>query len=89
VTNLPFLRALVRAPEVERAGVDTEWIEREFLHAFAALAGAPAPELALVAAALTDGRSAFARRSFGRIRDAARDRVSRGRSLATAGARLT
>jgi acetyl/propionyl-CoA carboxylase alpha subunit len=58
VTNLPFLRALVRAPEVERAGVDTEWIEREFLHAFAALAGAPAPELALVAAALTDGRSA-------------------------------
>jgi acetyl/propionyl-CoA carboxylase alpha subunit len=57
VTNLPFLRALVRAPEVERASVDTEWIEREFLAGFAALAGAPAPELALVAAALTDDRS--------------------------------
>jgi hypothetical protein len=32
--------------------VDTEWIEREFLAGFAALATAPAPELALAAAAI-------------------------------------
>ena len=52
VTNLPFLRALARAPEVRRGTFDTEWIEREFLAGFAALATAPAPELALAAAAL-------------------------------------
>ncbi|MBI1795478.1 MAG: ATP-grasp domain-containing protein [Candidatus Eisenbacteria bacterium] len=52
ITNLPFLRALVRARAVERAAIDTEWIEREFLAGFAALATAPAPELALAAAAL-------------------------------------
>jgi len=52
VTNLPFLRALVRARAVMRAEVDTEWIEREFLAGFAAVATAPAPELALAAAAL-------------------------------------
>jgi 3-methylcrotonyl-CoA carboxylase alpha subunit len=52
VTNLPFLRALVRAPEVARARFDTEWIEREFLAGFAALATAPVPELALAAAAI-------------------------------------
>jgi acetyl/propionyl-CoA carboxylase alpha subunit len=52
VTNLPFLRALARAREVQRGAVDTEWIEREFLAGFAALAEAPAPELALAAAAL-------------------------------------
>ncbi len=51
-TNLPFLRALARARSVERAEVDTEWIEREFLASFAALATAPAPELALAAAAI-------------------------------------
>ena len=52
VTNLPFLRALVRARAVERAKVDTEWIEREFLAGFAAVATAPAPELVLAAAAI-------------------------------------
>ena len=52
ITNLPFLRALARAPEVERSANDTEWIEREFLAGFAKLAEAPAPELALAAAAL-------------------------------------
>jgi len=52
VTNLPFLRALARARAVERAAFDAEWIEREFLAGFAALATAPAPEIALVAAAL-------------------------------------
>jgi acetyl/propionyl-CoA carboxylase alpha subunit len=51
-TNLPFLRALVRSPAVQRAAVDTEWIERDFLAGFTALATAPAPELALVAAAI-------------------------------------
>jgi len=54
VTNLPFLRALVRAREVERARFDTEWIEREFLAGFAAVAGAPAPDLVLAAAALAE-----------------------------------
>ncbi len=53
-TNLPFLRALVRAGPVGEAAVDTEWIEREFLDGFAALALAPAPELALAAAALAE-----------------------------------
>ncbi len=52
VTNLPFLRALVRARPVMRGEVDTEWIEREFLAGFAAVATAPVPELALAAAAL-------------------------------------
>ena len=52
VTNLPFLRALVRARAVVRAEFDTEWIEREFLAGFAAVASAPVPELALAAAAL-------------------------------------
>jgi acetyl/propionyl-CoA carboxylase alpha subunit len=54
VTNLPFLRALVRSPAVQAAAFDTEWIEREFLTEFAALATAPAPELALAAAALAE-----------------------------------
>ena len=54
VTNLPFLRALLRAPEVRTARYDTEWIEREFLADFTALAQAPAPDLALVAAALAE-----------------------------------
>ncbi len=54
VTNLPFLRALLRAPEVRSAHYDTEWIEREFLSDFAAMAGAPSPDLALVAAALAE-----------------------------------
>ncbi len=54
VSNLPFLRALVRAPAVARGAFDTEWIEREFLGGFTALAEALAPELALVAAALAD-----------------------------------
>jgi 3-methylcrotonyl-CoA carboxylase alpha subunit len=52
VTNLPFLRALARDRAVQRAAVDTEWIEREFLAGFAAVATAPAPELALAAAAI-------------------------------------
>jgi 3-methylcrotonyl-CoA carboxylase alpha subunit len=57
-TNLPFLRALARARAVERAAFDVEWIEREFLAGFAAVAGAPAPEIALVAAALAEWRGA-------------------------------
>jgi acetyl/propionyl-CoA carboxylase alpha subunit len=52
VTNLPFLRALVRARAVLQAAVDTEWIEREFLAGFSAVALAPAPDLALAAGAL-------------------------------------
>jgi acetyl/propionyl-CoA carboxylase alpha subunit len=54
VTNLPFLRALVRANEVARGAIDTEWIEREFLTGFAAVATAPVPELALAAVALVE-----------------------------------
>ncbi len=54
ITNLPFLRALVRAEPVRRGAFDTEWIEREFLGGFAALAEAPAPELALAAVALAE-----------------------------------
>jgi acetyl/propionyl-CoA carboxylase alpha subunit len=59
-TNLPFLRALVRAREVERGAFDVEWIEREFLAGFAALATAPAPEIALLAAALAEAVGAAA-----------------------------
>jgi acetyl/propionyl-CoA carboxylase alpha subunit len=54
VTNLPFLRALVRAPQVARAAFDTEWIERDFLAGFESLMRAPVPELALVAAAIAE-----------------------------------
>jgi acetyl/propionyl-CoA carboxylase alpha subunit len=54
VTNLPFLRALVRDPAVRAGSVDTGWIEREFLPGFVALATAPAPELALAAAAIAE-----------------------------------
>ena len=53
-TNLPFLRALARSREVGRGAFDVEWIEREFLAGFAAVAGAPAPEMALAAAALSE-----------------------------------
>jgi acetyl/propionyl-CoA carboxylase alpha subunit len=52
ITNLPFLKAMVRDPAVERGAFDTEWIEREFLAGFVALATAPAPDLVLVAAAI-------------------------------------
>ncbi|HEY6193602.1 MAG TPA: biotin carboxylase N-terminal domain-containing protein [Candidatus Eisenbacteria bacterium] len=58
VTNLPFLRALLRAPEVQRGEFDTEWVEREFLQRFAALSGAPAPELALAAVAIAEAAGA-------------------------------
>ncbi len=54
ITNLPFLRALARADETARAAFDTEWIEREFLARFEQMVGAPAPELALVAAAIAE-----------------------------------
>ena len=54
ITNLPFLRALVRAPQVAEARFDSEWIEREFLAGFETLAQAPAPELAMAAAALAE-----------------------------------
>jgi acetyl/propionyl-CoA carboxylase alpha subunit len=53
-TNLPFLRALARAREVEVAAFDTEWIEREFIAGFAAVAGTPIPERVLVAAAIAE-----------------------------------
>jgi 3-methylcrotonyl-CoA carboxylase alpha subunit len=54
ITNLPFLRALARAEAVKTAAFDTEWIEREFLEGFAALANAPVPDLAVAAAALAE-----------------------------------
>ncbi len=54
ITNLPFLRALVRSEAVQRGAVDTEWIEREFLDGFTALATAPVPDLAVAAVALAE-----------------------------------
>jgi 3-methylcrotonyl-CoA carboxylase alpha subunit len=54
VTNLPFLRALLRDPAVRAGAFDTDWIEREFLAAFVPLATAPAPELALAAAVVAE-----------------------------------
>jgi 3-methylcrotonyl-CoA carboxylase alpha subunit len=57
-TNLPFLRALVRTRAVEQGAFDVEWIEREFLAGFAAVASAPAPEIALAAAALAEWHGA-------------------------------
>ena len=54
ITNLPFLKALLRADAVRQAAFDTEWIEREFLAGFTALASAPVPEAALAAAALAE-----------------------------------
>jgi len=61
VTNLPFLKALLRSPEVRRGAYDTEWIEREFLPGFAALMRAPAPDLALAAAAIAETSGGAAR----------------------------
>jgi acetyl/propionyl-CoA carboxylase alpha subunit len=54
VSNLPFLKALIRARAVAEGMMDTEWIERTFLADFSALAGAPAPDLALAAVALAE-----------------------------------
>jgi acetyl/propionyl-CoA carboxylase alpha subunit len=54
ITNLPFLRALVRDPAVASGAFDTGWIEREFLPRFEPLAAAPAPDLAVAAAALAE-----------------------------------
>ena len=54
VTNLSFLRALARAPQVATAAFDTEWIEREFLPGLEALMRAPVPDLALAAAAIAE-----------------------------------
>jgi len=54
VTNLPFLRALSRAPAVASAKFDTEWIEREFLGEFESLVRAPVPDLAMAAAAIAE-----------------------------------
>jgi 3-methylcrotonyl-CoA carboxylase alpha subunit len=58
VTNLPFLRALLRAPAVRSGSYDTEWVEREFLAGFAALMRAPAPDLALAAVAIAEASGA-------------------------------
>jgi 3-methylcrotonyl-CoA carboxylase alpha subunit len=54
VTNLPFLRALSRSEGVARGEFDTEWIERDFMEGFAELMHAPAPDLAVAAAALAE-----------------------------------
>ncbi|MFM8560173.1 MAG: acetyl/propionyl/methylcrotonyl-CoA carboxylase subunit alpha [bacterium] len=66
VTNLPFLRALLRDDAV-RGGerYDTEWIEREFLEPFAALMQAPAPDLALAAVAIAEASGAAGRAAAG------------------------
>jgi hypothetical protein len=45
---------LARTRAVECAEPDTGWIEREFLGHFAGVALAPAPELALAAAAVAE-----------------------------------
>jgi len=54
VTNLPFLRALARSEGMAKAAFDTEWIEREFLAGFEELLRAPAPDIAIAAAALAE-----------------------------------
>jgi 3-methylcrotonyl-CoA carboxylase alpha subunit len=54
ITNLGFLKALVRARAVLEAEFDTEWIEREFLSGFSAMISAPAPEGVLAAAAIAE-----------------------------------
>ena len=54
VTNLSFLRALLRDPVVRKGACDTEWIERQFLAGFAAVAQAPVPEPAVAAVALAE-----------------------------------
>ncbi len=64
VTNLPFLRALTRAPQVASASFDTEWIEREFLPGFESIMQAPVPDLALAAVAIADAMG------VGRVRTA-------------------
>src|SRR4029078_2281683 len=58
VTNLPFLRALLRAPAVRSGSYDTDWVEREALAAFAPLMRAPAPDLALAAVAIAEASGA-------------------------------
>jgi acetyl/propionyl-CoA carboxylase alpha subunit len=75
VTNLPFLRALVRDANVRDGRFDTEWIERAFLAGFEALAQAPAPAIAVAAAALADalGGGGAARGSGARTEAAAPD----------------
>jgi acetyl/propionyl-CoA carboxylase alpha subunit len=77
MTNLPFLRALVRSQAVATARFDTEWIEREFLAGFAALMNAPVPELVLAAAAIAEATGAGSEEA-GRAADAS--------AVATAGA---
>jgi acetyl/propionyl-CoA carboxylase alpha subunit len=62
VTNLPFLRALLRAPQVRAGSYDTEWVERDFLDSFAALMRAPVPDLALAAVAIAEAAGAPAAR---------------------------
>ena len=54
VTNLPFLCALARSEGMAKAAYDTEWIEREFLSGFEELLRAPAPGIAVAAAALAE-----------------------------------
>ena len=54
ITNLPFLRAIMRDPVVHSGAFDTEWIEREFLDGFTAMASAPAPEQVLAVAAVAE-----------------------------------
>ncbi|MFN8587611.1 MAG: biotin carboxylase N-terminal domain-containing protein [Candidatus Eisenbacteria bacterium] len=72
VTNLPFLRALTRAPQVAAAEFDTEWIEREFLPGFEALMQAPAPDLVLAAAAIAEAMGLTAARPDGAEKHAPR-----------------
>jgi acetyl/propionyl-CoA carboxylase alpha subunit len=65
ITNLPFVRALARSDEMKRAAFDTEWIEREFLKGFGAVIGAPAPETAVIAAAIAELLAPGARGAMG------------------------
>jgi acetyl/propionyl-CoA carboxylase alpha subunit len=58
ITNLPFLKALVRSEGVRSGAFDTEWIEREFMSGFEAVAAAPVPEAVLAAAALAEALGA-------------------------------
>jgi acetyl/propionyl-CoA carboxylase alpha subunit len=53
-TNLPFLRALVAHPDVQRGKIDTELVSREFEHLVPNDPSAPMEAIALAACAVVD-----------------------------------
>ena len=60
VTNVDFLRALARDPELAAGRFDTTTLEAGFIERYRDVATAPAPDLALVGAALAEARGTSA-----------------------------